>query len=199
MAGQARPLPERFWEKVDKTDGCWLWTGYTNARGYGQFYTGAGKKLSAHIVAYLITGGIVPPGLELDHLCRNPSCVNPAHLEPVTHRENMLRGHNVASRAASATHCPRGHAYNAENTVYTKRGHRRCRTCARARQGYTGVGSRAPKTHCKYGHPFDEANTRITPRGHQVCRACHRASVKADKQKKRADVIAERVKRQEVA
>lgn len=97
------------------------------------------KDAGAHRVAYEEIMGPVPEGLELDHLCRTRSCVNPSHLEPVTHRENMNRG-DVATRRK--THCPKGHPYDEENTgIYN--GYRNCRACARLR--YTPkVGRRKP-------------------------------------------------------
>jgi hypothetical protein len=78
--------------------------------------------------------GPVPDGLELDHLCRNPGCVNPDHLEPVTHKENMLRGFNPSATNARKTHCHKGHFFDAENTYIATTGARRCRTCLRELQ-----------------------------------------------------------------
>ena len=78
-------LPERFWNKVNKTEGCWLWTAALS-HGYGRF----GKGGAAHRLAWEDRNGPIPEGLVLDHLCRVPRCVNPEHLEPVTHRENTL-------------------------------------------------------------------------------------------------------------
>jgi len=137
-------LKRRFWGKVDKKgpDECWLWTASKTDDGYGKL--GKGTKYGgwehAHIVAYRLMIGEIPIGLELDHLCQNPSCVNPKHLEPVTHRTNLLRGNGLPSRNARATHCPQGHPYDLLNTYYYPDGHRGCRECNRfkQREGYRG-------------------------------------------------------------
>ncbi|MFI1562215.1 HNH endonuclease [Streptomyces sp. NPDC020490] len=83
----------RFWARVDKTapGGCWVWTGSVESKGYGA-PTINGAKRPAHRVAYEDLVGPIPEGLHLDHLCRVRRCVNPEHLEPVTSRENALRG-----------------------------------------------------------------------------------------------------------
>jgi hypothetical protein len=99
-----RPLAERFWPRVNK-DGhvpharpelgrCWIWTGAISDTGYGKVGLGGRSDGTAntHAVAFAPSGGVVPPGLELDHLCRNRACVNPAHLEPVTRLVNVHRG-----------------------------------------------------------------------------------------------------------
>ena len=84
-------VQERFWAKVRKTDGCWLWTGSHNGLGYGTIRS-VGRKMYVHRYSYELLVGPIPAGLELDHLCRVPGCVNPDHLEPVTHAENLRRG-----------------------------------------------------------------------------------------------------------
>ena len=86
----------RFWSKVRKTSGCWLWTGATNADGYGTFhvdrFNGRQRVAYAHRIAYSLLRGPVPDGLELDHaVCGTRRCVNPDHLDPVTHAVNMQR------------------------------------------------------------------------------------------------------------
>jgi hypothetical protein len=118
------PLAERFWPKVQKTETCWLWMAGTDRKGYGVIGQGRrpARMLQAHRVAYELCVGAIPEGLVLDHLCRNPPCVNPSHLEPVTNRENILRGETFARDNSLKTHCPK------------KNGSRHCVACHR--QGY---------------------------------------------------------------
>jgi len=137
MKGES--LFERLSNKFipEPTSGCWLWIGSTDAGGYGQIYDG--KLRQAHVVSYEMTGGTIPPGMELDHLCRVRCCVNPVHLEPVTHSENAKRGNtgnNIAEAQRAKTHCPGGHLYDDRNTyrvaVRRKQGvrvERHCRAC----------------------------------------------------------------------
>lgn len=88
------PLEDRFWRKVAKGEGCWEWQAARDSNGYGVFNKGEGRGLDrAHRVAYELLVGAIPPGLVLDHLCRNKSCCNPGHLEPVTIGENIRRGY----------------------------------------------------------------------------------------------------------
>lgn len=100
--------------------GCWLWLGAVS-NGYGR---ALGGKL-AHRLMYEREVGAVPDGLDLDHLCRVRSCVNPAHLEPVTRRENLLRGDTIPRRNAMRNTCANGHAYD----YIDSNGSRHCRTC----------------------------------------------------------------------
>lgn len=127
-----RTVSERFWEKVDKIEitGCWLWTASIKPNGYGQFAVTPKAVHYAHRLAYEWVRGPIPPGKQLDHLCRTRHCVNPAHLEPVTMRENLRRGTH-ANR--EKTHCPHGHEYNDVNTYINKKGGRICRPCLRQR------------------------------------------------------------------
>jgi hypothetical protein len=138
------PVEERFWAFVSKLpgDGCWEWTGYRDPLGYGQFRY-ADITRSAHRASFYIANGYLPPretGLTIDHLCRNPSCVRPEHLEAVTHRENVLRGSGWAPENAAKTVCINGHPLNERNTYHRKdtRGGRECRACVKDRQRSMG-------------------------------------------------------------
>lgn len=119
----------RFVAFVQPSDGCWLWQG-TAAGGYGLFGPNREDKGYAHRYAWELVHGPIPDGLTLDHLCRTPICVNPWHLEPVTMRENLLRGDGPPARNARMTHCKNGHPFDEANT-YVWRNTRRCRTCCR--------------------------------------------------------------------
>lgn len=106
----------RFWQKVEKTETCWLWTGAIGSGGYGHFKTG-GRTVSVHRWAYEHFVGPVPEDLDLDHLCRIRHCVNfEYHLELVTRQENTLRGAGDQAINARKTHCPEGHPYDEKNT-----------------------------------------------------------------------------------
>lgn len=126
----------RFWPKVAKSDGCWLWTGSKTKLGYGMFSIDwrSNSRAMAHRWAWENANGPIPDGLQLDHLCRNPSCVRPEHLEPVTAAENIRRGLAPALSGKyqlRKTHCPQGHPYAGDNLV--RSGNRRvCRICRNA-------------------------------------------------------------------
>ena len=132
MPPKAAPLRERIEQNVviDRDTGCWIWQLSVLKSGYGCIRV-SGRTHTAHAVAYRVFCGQVPDGLELDHLCGVRECCNPQHLEPVTHRENVLRGRGRAAKAA-ITHCPHGHAYSEDNT-YVNQGRRFCRACGNAR------------------------------------------------------------------
>ena len=132
---QMSNLERRFWTRVDKNGPlfqgtpCWLWTGtITNTYGY-LWIIGKRTSVPAHRIAYEILIGPIPSGLQIDHLCRNRICVNPAHLEVVTRRENILRGIGPTAIHARSTHCPRGHEYD---YIQPRYGFRRCRKCMNA-------------------------------------------------------------------
>ena len=123
-------LEERFHRHVspEPTSGCWVWTGCRDHKGYGRFrWPHTRETKLAHRVAYFIRHTVWPQ--ELDHLCRLTSCVNPAHLEPVTSRENTRRGLNIAAQNMRKTHCPNGHPYDAVYVIPSGpvRSCRRCR------------------------------------------------------------------------
>ncbi len=123
---------KRFCPKVRVSPfGCWQWLAGQNGIGYGTFRCGDKLKL-AHRASYEHFVGPIPNGLEIDHLCRNRACVNPAHMEVVTHRENTLRGATVTAANARKTHCNRGHRFTEANTYkYGGRPGRYCRACRR--------------------------------------------------------------------
>lgn len=118
---------------------CWVSDRATNGRGYTKIYA-LSAQWYTHRLSYVLHFGDIPPGLVLDHLCRVRACCNPEHLEPVTHRTNLLRGDTSTAREAATTHCPRGHAYDEANTYRRPDGQnkRDCRTCrnrTRSRRG----------------------------------------------------------------
>lgn len=120
--------------------GCWTWTAYTLPGGYGFFFAD-GRNVLAHRFAYSQFVGAIPPGLVIDHLCRNRACVNPEHLEPVSMRENLMRGNGVAARNAAKATCPKGHAFDDTNTYRDKTGRRHCRACHRSREAARREGA----------------------------------------------------------
>jgi hypothetical protein len=142
------PLRERFMRRlVVQENGCWHLTGRVERNGYQLIAAGGGgsRRLAVHRVAYELFNGPIPKGLTVDHTCHNEDddceggvtcphrrCVNPAHLEAVGLRENILRGGTLAAANAAKTHCPQNHEYTPENT-YILRGGRSCRACSRAR------------------------------------------------------------------
>lgn len=131
MAPSTKTFEEQFFSKIEyePTTGCWLWTGALDPGGYSVLQFRRETK-SGHRVGYQQLVGPIPDGLHLDHKCRTRCCVNPAHLEPVTPKENTRRS---PIHAGAATHCPSGHEYSPENTrVY--RGERLCRACLAERQ-----------------------------------------------------------------
>ena len=133
------PKPPRFWENVDKTAECWFWTAALDQDGYGKCRRDGVKR--AHRVAYEELVGPIPNGLSLDHLCRNRACVRPDHLEPVTNRENLMRGATFAALNAAKTHCPQGHEYTDENTCRKSNGSRICRTCSNRKETCATCGA----------------------------------------------------------
>ena len=141
-------------ERVDRRadDECWPWLGYVMDNGYGKLTHKEEWSLLAHRLVYRFEVGPIPDGLDIDHLCRNRACVNPAHMQPVTRKQNLDRSPLVALRREQQkrakqerrekhlatsnwnkfkTHCPQGHPYDEENTYYRANGSRQCRACGR--------------------------------------------------------------------
>jgi hypothetical protein len=140
-------LEERFWSKVDKTDGCWVWTASKNCEGYGRFNRFGKKRPNcegAHRVSYIISSGAeIPDGMLVLHKCDNPPCVNPEHLYLGSNADNARdkkdRGRVkswIADDNNAKTHCPSGHPYSGDNLYIEPTGGRKCRECnkIRARQ-----------------------------------------------------------------
>lgn len=121
----------RFYAKVKiSPTGCHEWTAGKARGGYGKFHF-RGRSRVAHKILWELENGPVPEGLELDHLCRNPPCVNPEHLEAVTPRVNLLRGTSPVAVNAAKTHCRRGHEFTGSNLKMVRNGSRACRECLR--------------------------------------------------------------------
>ena len=139
VAARKRRVIERFCAHTQQLDtGCLVWTGYLNSKGYASLQID-GKNIYAHRWAYEYFVGPIPDGLVIDHLCRVRNCVNPEHLEPVTPRENVLRGLTPSviaqmnrERGRRRTACRNGHEFTPDNTGRDDDGHRFCRTCQRA-------------------------------------------------------------------
>lgn len=135
---------DRFIEKVNR-DGpvpnhnpslgpCWLWLGKPRSTGYGTMQV-AGRMEYVHRLSHVFFIGLIPDGLQVDHLCRVLLCVNPSHLEAVTQRENLLRGESPSGQYARRTHCLNGHELTPDNLVHEAKfpNQRKCRTCKNAR------------------------------------------------------------------
>lgn len=140
-----RPLARKIKAStVTDDNGCWVWQGSLSHNGYGMVTakTNDGRKTTrrTHRIMYEEMVGPIPNGLVTDHLCRNRACCNPAHLEVVTQRENLLRGETFNARHANATHCIHGHEFTPENTILERRVkggpvvQRRCRACQKAKR-----------------------------------------------------------------
>jgi hypothetical protein len=125
----------RFWSRVHGAnhESCWIWRGAVDRYGYGKFFYGQ-RTATAHKVAYEHLVHDVPANLELDHLCRTRLCVNPWHLEPVTHRVNVARRVAFIAHDPGSRFCINGHLKGPTNTYVAPSGQRYCRPCNAAAQ-----------------------------------------------------------------
>lgn len=188
-------------------DACWLYPGVPHSNGYCTVSVtlpdGTHRHIMAHRLAYIMLRGDIPSGLDLDHLCRTPRCINPWHMEAVTQFVNWQRGESVTAKHARQTHCKNGHELSGTNLIsgINKNGRptRQCRICYNAWQRRRRTkfleelreydrrrwpsrsprkgASNAEKTHCPRGHPFSGDNLVIVHsegRRRRRCRACHR-------------------------
>jgi len=136
-------LPAKFHDKIVDTGTCWTWVASATLNGYGQVsvrINGERRVRYAHRAVYELLVGPIPEGMVIDHLCRNKLCVNPAHLEVVTNRENLMRGNGPGPVAARTNACLRGHI---GNWHVRKNGGRLCKTCQqmKRRQYYEKHGA----------------------------------------------------------
>ena len=141
------PPQIRFWRFVNKTEGCWEWTGSIRHFGYGQFGVSAGVIVMAHRYSWILAGRELPPkGLVLMHSCDNPRCVRPDHLRVGTQRENVHDARDkgrMRGQFKTATECKRGHSFDEANTLIDGRGHKSCRTCSREKMRRRRAAERA--------------------------------------------------------
>ncbi len=122
---------ERFLDKFEAdARGCWRWLRAKSVKGYGIFWDGT-RQVRAHRAAYEHFVGPIPTGMVIDHLCNNPSCVNPGHMKVTTNRENILRGSSPTAQNARKRRCDNGHLFAGDNLYTAPSGRRGCRICRR--------------------------------------------------------------------
>lgn len=150
-------IEQKFWSHINKEGpvpsfkpalgNCWIWTGAMREDGYGYFSPTRGYRQAAHRCSFRLSRGVIPKGKQLDHLCRVHACVRPSHLEPVTQRENQLRGYGASGNNARKTHCIHGHEFTEANIIRRSTGGRWCRACKYA------ANARRRKLKITMSHP----------------------------------------------
>lgn len=139
LNAEGKPILTEKHYTVDPDTGCWFFKGYIANNGYGSVAVRRGAAKLSHFLPHRLMfqqfKGKIPHGLELDHLCRQRACINPAHLEAVTSRVNTLRGEGPTAQNARRTHCRNGHEFSMMNTYHFRRPddrtYRACRECGR--------------------------------------------------------------------
>ncbi len=167
-----------FWDRVDKSATCWIWTGHTNRDGYGLFSVlrqSTRKQLRAHRIAYALERSDIPSSLHLHHKCRCRLCVNPEHLEPIRPSDHAQKHHK------KRTHCFRGHEFTPQNTIHRANHQRQCRACwqVHAKEHEKRRAERRAKVHqtrlyCKRGHFVAGDNVSVALGRWRRCKRCHR-------------------------
>ncbi len=138
----------RFWAKVGKTEGCWLWKGRRTESGYGHFGIRSGKMCRAHRFSFELAYGPIPSGMYICHHCDNPPCVRPDHLFVGTNSDNakdaIAKGRPWGTKRG--THCARGHEMTAANRYWRKDGYSQCRACRKL--AWMRIGESRSPQHC---------------------------------------------------
>ena len=162
---------------------CWIWTACIVKTGYTSFHY-KGRDHTAHRIAHGMFVHIIPNGYHGDHLCRNPICVNPIHIESVPPRINTLRGNAPSATHARKTHCIRGHKFTEENTYRygPEKRFRGCRKCSQAVHLKYRPRTGRFRTHCRKGHLYTQS-----PTGSHRCLICRQATIKKFNAKAKKD------------
>lgn len=197
-------LPDRFWAKVEVVaeastypGPCWIWNKAISTAGYATYWY-QDSTMSGHVVSYTCLVEKVPAGLQLDHLCRIRSCVNPDHLEPVTGRVNTLRGETLPATNAAKTHCLRGHEFTSENTRMARDGRRICRACPReARQALVGEELQAHRAYMQGASKKSRAKRLQDPEKLAKIRLQNKEASRRWRDRRRDDRALEREQRNE--
>jgi HNH endonuclease len=134
LASQDLRQKANFWRHVERREDCLIWVGCRTKKGYGHFMYRNRKLYAAHRLAWIWANGQIPNGMQIDHLCRNRSCVNPVHMELVTNKINQFRGQSVSGLSFWKIRCSEGHLLLGDNLYPWQKNRRTCRICHNARE-----------------------------------------------------------------